>query len=100
MIRFYSTAAGDFQMLEGEALGLLKAAGRIAAPRGAIGPDELADALARLRACIAAQTPAPDPAASPQDEPPPISQRQRAYPLIDMLERALTKQVAVLWERR
>lgn len=98
MIRFYSTAAADFLTFEPLAMELLEAAGRIAAPRGAIGDDETAAALARLRDSVAQRVePAPE-AEHEEEELPAVSWRQRAFPLIDMLERAQRKGVAVLWE--
>lgn len=90
-------------MFDGPARELLRMAGRLDADRGAIGADEVASALQTLRHALA-NLPAAEPAesaASDEDgEPaePPVSLNNRAYPLIEMLERAAAKGVAVLWE--
>lgn len=105
MIRFSSSAAADLSMFDGPACELLRMAGRLEADRGAIGADEVAGALQALRSALAAlpaPPPEPEKSAKGEDETPgepEVGLRQRAWPLVDMLERAARKKVAVLWEK-
>ncbi|HEY0972861.1 MAG TPA: DUF1840 domain-containing protein [Solimonas sp.] len=100
MIRFYSSAAADIPMLDDHARELLQLAGRLPdGPRGAIAPDEIAAALTTLRTAVAA---APVPPVDEEREREtgeiPVGLRQRAFPLITMLERAAARDKPVLWE--
>jgi hypothetical protein len=106
MIRFSSSAAADLSMFDSPARELLRMAGRLEADRGAIGADEVAGALQALRSALAAlPAPPPEPEKSAKDGEdetpgePEVGLRQRAWPLVDMLERAARKNVAVLWEK-
>lgn len=106
MINFSSSASGDISMFDGPARELLRMAGRMESDRGAIGADEVAGALHSLRAALSAlptaDTSAPPSKTDDDGEPqePEVGLQQRAYPLIDLLERAASKHVPVLWEHR
>ena len=99
VIRFESKAGG-FIMLAEHALPLIRMTGHSGAVPGAIGAPDVTRALERLRAALAA-APAPDPTATGghEDEPaaPPVSLRQRAFALTDLLERAARKGCDVQW---
>ncbi len=104
MIKFSSSAAGDFSLFDAPARELLRMAGRLDAARGAIGADEVPAALQALQAALS-HLPAAPPATAATDDAnddeapePAISLRQRAYPLIEMLERAAARRVPVLWD--
>ena len=93
-------------MFDAPARELLRMAGRLDAGRGAIGADEVSAALQALQTALS-QLPTeptePPEAAEESDDSgeaqePAISLRQRAYPLINMLERAAAQRVAVLWD--
>lgn len=109
MIHFQSSAAADISMFDEPARELLRMAGRLDADRGAIGADEVAAALQALRQALAAlPAVAPDEHDTSRDQPgeddgqaqdQSVSLQLRAFPLIEMLERAAAKGVAVLWER-
>lgn len=103
MIRFSSPAAGDVHMLDEHARRLLDALGKPAGERGVIPPEEIPSALASLRAAIAKDAPQH---ARPEDSDDPEERRRReqdvdlgrrAYPLIDMLERAAKKNKEITW---
>jgi len=99
VIRFESTAGG-FIMLAEHALPLIRMTGHSGAVPGAIPAADVARALATLRAALAAApVPAPTAAGGHEDEPatPPVSLRQRAFALTDLLERAARKGCDVQW---
>ncbi len=106
MIKFSSDAAGSFDMLDAHAKELLRLAGRTPAERGAIAADEIESVLATLRDAIASQPKPPEPDADDEDDPEAAERAkmqvgigQRAYPLIEMLQRAARKQKPVVWDR-
>lgn len=105
MIRFSSSAAGTVSMFDAPARELLRMAGRLEGDRGAIAADEIAGALKALRRALdTLPASRPEPAKPDGDDgeetpsEPEVGLRQRAWPLLDMLERAARKNVAVLWE--
>jgi cyclopropane-fatty-acyl-phospholipid synthase len=100
MIKFSSKAAGDVFMLDDHGRQLLEIIGKPAQSKGVITPEEIAAALNRLRQAIArdddAEQPdtATDEAAGRDDI---VALRRRAFPLMDMLERAQRKNTEVAW---
>lgn len=103
MIRFSTAAASAVTMLDSSARDLLRMAGRLnTGTRGGIAADELAMVLQTLRSAIAAAQPATDAGAEPDNTDAAheaVSLNQRAYPLLDLLERAAKKNTPVLWEQ-
>lgn len=107
LVRFTSKAAGEIFMFEDNARRLFEILGKDATPKGIITAAQVPEAIARLRAAVdeekrLAAAPAPSPSSNPDDEtradhPQFVSLGQRAYPLLDMLERAARKHVDVLW---
>jgi hypothetical protein len=101
VIRFESKA-GSFIMLAEHALPLIQMTGHSGTVPGAIAAAEVARALDTLRAALVA-TPASAPSAEVADgrdgEPPapPVTLRQRAFALTDLLERAARKGCDVQW---
>ena len=110
LLTFKSKAAADVYMYPEHARMLLELMGKEVdppeAPRGVITVEQLPQALAALKGAAAR--------AAPEDEKTihsfenlenkptdplalPVSMAQRAWPLIDMLERAQTKGVVVTW---
>jgi len=67
----------------------------------AILAEDIPAALTRLRAAInsaaAVKSESPDSDRDNREEP--VSLRQRAYPLIDLLERAANKGAEVMWRK-
>lgn len=85
------------------AVTLLKMMGHSGTVPGAILAQDVPPALERLKATVAA---APElgpeqgsSAGDPGDKEPVVSIRQRAFPLIELLERAAQKRCDVLWDR-
>ncbi len=103
LVRFDSRVGG-FTMFGDSAAELLKMMGHSGTVPSAILAIDIPRALERLQAALAA---APDPppqptaarAGSGEPEEPRISLRQRAHPLIDLLERAVKAHCDVLWDR-
>ena len=98
MIKFSSPADADFNMLDEHAQDLIEKMGHTAGSRGALAAEDVAPALARLRAAVGA-TPAKvqDEEDAMGHEQPVVNLHQRAYPLMQMLERAAAKGKPVLW---
>lgn len=97
LVRFRSDV-GDIIMFGEVAVTLLKMMGQSGSVPGAILAPDIPPALARLQGAIAATAAVPPPS-KPRDEgEPPVSLRQRAFPLIDLLDRAVRKKADVIWE--
>ena len=99
MMQFSSPAAATFTMLDEHARRLIEMMGHSPGTRGALAPEDVAPALARLRSALA-QVPAPQPTAEEQEPDAPqqtVGLKQRAFPLLDMLEQAAKKKKPVLW---
>lgn len=96
---FRSKAAADVIMFTENAVELLKIAGKEAGAEGIFTPEQIPPALERLRTAVAAGEPAPaDKAEEAEDATrQKVSLRSRAWPLMEMLERAQKKNVPVVW---
>lgn len=108
MIQFSSPAAAKIAMLQADARRLLKIIGKPDAERGALAPEEIAAAVSALRAAIESESEQRKPeieqdgddagqGKDEEDQPMPVDLARRAWPLIEMLERAQRKNVAVTW---
>jgi hypothetical protein len=84
------------------AVQLLKLMGHSGTVPSALLAKDVAQALARLQAAVAALPPEPAPARKPpaeESEASKVSLRQRAHPLIELLERAAHAGCDVLWDK-
>jgi len=103
LIVFHSKAAAEVLMLAQHAAPLLRAAGKVfdqdVPVRGVWTAAQLSDAIAGIERAVAQTA-----GELPQDEEGvpamerSVGLRQRAWPLLDMLKRAQTKGVDVVWE--
>ncbi|AKM30904.1 hypothetical protein AB870_13490 [Pandoraea faecigallinarum] len=102
LVTFKAHASPTITMLENLAQLLLGIVGKKLGERGAIGADETEAAIAKLKAAIAEDKAAADKEneGKKPDERDEDSLRlsQRAYPLLDMLEKAYAEKGAVMWE--
>jgi hypothetical protein len=97
LIRFDSKA-GTITMFGDVAVDLLRMMGQSGSIPGAILARDIPAALARLRSSAAA-TPAPNAEQkTEEDGEPKVALRQRAFPLIELLERAAKQDADVIWE--
>ncbi len=101
MLVNFDSDVGTLTMFCDVAVQLLKSMGHTGAVPSAILPEDIPAALERLKAAAAAQ---PDAAAPRRSKPAgeqenelPISLKQRAFPLIELLERAAKRKCEVLW---
>ena len=100
LVRFDSRV-GTFTMFGDVAVELLKMMGHSGTIPSAVLAADIPSALARLKPAVAAapEPPAPPPDADGKPEQPGVSLRQRAFPLIDLLERAARAGADVLWDK-
>jgi len=100
LVRFDSDV-GTLTMFGEVAEQLLKAMGHTGAIPSAILPEDIPAAIERLKAAAAAQPDAPSNesarAAGGDAHELPVSIKQRAFPLIELLERAAKQKCEVLW---
>ncbi len=108
LYKFKSKAAGDVIMLEPHGRRLLQIIGKEPGPRGIIQPAEMPAALAALEQAVAeddarrraqaeaAREGGADRADEP-NKPEPVSLRQRAVPLMDMLRRCGKAEREIVW---
>ena len=96
LVRFDSEVGG-LTMFGDVAVALLKSMGHSGTVPGALLAKDIPPALERLKAAVAI---APAKGGDPNDaEDPKVSLAQRAYPLIDLLERAAKAGADVLWDK-
>jgi hypothetical protein len=99
MLVKFDSKVGGITMFGDIAVALLKAMGHSGTVPGALLAKDIPPALERLKAAVAA-APADEKGRDKQDrEEPKVSLKQRAYPLIDLLERAAQAGADVLWDK-
>ncbi len=102
-ITFKSKAAGDLVMVSAHADTLLQALGKAPlseAPKGILEPRDMPAALAALQG-LPTDVPPPEPL-DEDEEPPskldePVALRKRAWPLIQMIQRAQAADEPIVW---
>jgi hypothetical protein len=108
LVVFRSKAAGEILMFAEPARRLLGIIGKADLERGVIVADEVGAALERLVRAVEAETAELQAARAQGNAPPepdedmprmlhPVTLRQRAYPLIEMLRAAQKRHVDVTW---
>jgi Domain of unknown function (DUF1840) len=101
LVTFKTDAYANITMFGEVAVTLLKLMGHSGTVPGALMPEDIPAALARLKAAVAERPESPlDPASGVRDEgeQPHVSLGHRALPLIQLLEAAAAAKVHVLWE--
>jgi hypothetical protein len=101
MLIKFDSEVGSFTMAGDVAVQLLKAMGHSGTVPSAILPGDIPNALARLRAAVdASPATAAESSAADEKDPKeiPVSLRQRAFPLIDLLTRAAKQGTEVMWK--
>ncbi len=100
LIKFQSDV-GTLTMFDDVAVPLLKLMGHSGTVPSAIMPEDIPAAVEKLKAAVAAQPGAPAPEAAKRSEREegelPVSLKQRAFPLIELLERAAKRECEVVW---
>jgi len=104
LVTFRTDAYANITMFGDVAVRLLKLMGHSGTVPSAILADDVPQALARLKAAIAADKAAsadgPRTGAQSDDsEEPPVSLAHRALPLIELLEAAAKRKCDVMWDR-
>jgi len=96
--KFKSKAAGDLIMLGPNGDQMLRILGREPSAQGIVDVEQLAPAIAALRAAVQAEEARAE--ASKDEEVPGrnvVSLRQRLWPVIETFERALAAREPVVW---
>jgi hypothetical protein len=96
MLVKFDSKVGGITMFGDIAVTLLKAMGNSGTVPGALLAADIPAALQRLKAAVGE---APAPKAAGEGEEPKVSLRQRAFPLIELLERAAKAEADVLWDK-
>jgi hypothetical protein len=102
LYKFKSSAAGDVIMMGPTGDAVLRAMGREPSPKGIIEVADMAGAIAALERATAedesARAPGADAAASDDDQRrDPVTLRQRAWPLIEMMKRSSAANAPIVW---
>lgn len=99
LVKLVSSTAGELLMMAGTASVLFQIMGKEGTARGVFTFEQLPEALARLRAGAHA---APPPSAVDEDDADasaiPVGLAQRAFPLIELMQRTLQDEGYVMWE--
>jgi hypothetical protein len=95
--KFKSKATGDLIMTQPVAERVLSLIGKPATPQGIIEVDQLQAAMSALEAAAAAEEPVPggDGEATPRADR--VSLRQRVWPMVEMIKRALAAREPIVW---
>ena len=100
MLVKFKSDAGDMTMFGDVAVALLKMMGQSGALPGALLAKDIAPALEKLRRGTAATTTAAPPGKQPDSEDEPqVSLRNRAFPLVELLERCVKMKCDLIWEQ-
>ena len=97
LVRFDSKV-GTLTTFGDVAVKLLRLMGQSGSVPGAILAADIPAALERLRSGVSAAREPPAPRSRDRDEEPPVNLSQRAFPLIELLERAAKNGADVIWE--
>lgn len=103
LVRFVSSETGEVLMFAETAAALLQPVGKERTARGVFTPAEMLPAAEKLRQAVAqAEEPPEDNELDEKGKkkPPVVGLRQRAWPLIDMLERTARSgpDASIIWE--
>ena len=97
MYKFKSKATGDLIMTQPVGDRVLLLIGKAATPQGIIEVDQMPAAMSALEAAVAAESPKPaddDEATGKADT---VSLRQRVWPMVEMIKRALAEKQPIVW---
>ena len=98
LIRFDSKA-GSITMFGDVGVKLLRMMGQSGSVPGAILAEDIPAAVQRLQQALAGERdPAPEKNDKDQDAEPKVGLRQRAFPLIELLQRSAKDGADVIWE--
>jgi len=95
--KFKSKATGDLIMTQPVAERVLSLIGKPATPQGIIEVDQLPAAMSALEAAVSAENPAPAGDAQAAGQADRVSLRQRVWPMVEMMKRALAAKQAIVW---
>lgn len=100
--KFKSKAAGDLIMTQPVGERVLGLIGKPVTPQGIIEVDQMPAAMSALEAAVAAERPQPadgddDAAANKGLAPDHVSLRQRVWPMVEMMKRALAEKQPIVW---
>ncbi len=98
--KFKSKATGDLIMTQPVAERVLSLIGKPATPQGIIEVDQLPDAMSAPEAAVATEGPGAAGAAGADDAGPKadrVSLRQRVWPMVEMMKRALAARQPITW---
>ncbi len=104
LVKFHSNVAGELFMFAPVARALLDILGKRADARGVITAEQLLSAIERLQQAVAVGGERPLPAGdgatrTPDDAPATsVSLAQRAFPLIDLMQRTQREDGFILWQ--
>lgn len=98
LITFHSKAHADITLFGEVAVRLLKMMGHSGTVPGALLPEDIPDAVARLKSALAHAAPPATADSTDEDDEPAVSLAQRAGPLLQLLEAAARDGVEVMWD--
>ena len=97
LIRFDSKA-GSITMFGDDATKLLRMMGQSGSVPGAILAQDITPAVERLRQALSGEREPSTEKKNGEDGEPKVGMRQRAFPLIELLERAAKQNADVVWD--
>jgi hypothetical protein len=95
--KFKSNATGDLIMTQPVGERVLSLIGKPATPQGIIEVEQLPAAISALETAVAAESPPTSGAAAAAPQADRVSLRQRVWPMVEMMKRALAEKQAITW---
>lgn len=99
LVKFTSKSAASVSMFEKDATQLIKLMGHTGTIPSAIREKDVAEKLAALESALQEDlTDLVDDADKAEDDEPPVPINRRAYPLIELLQAAVSNKENVMWD--
>ena len=95
--KFKSRATGDLIMTQPVGERVLALIGKAVTPQGIIEVDQMPAAMSALEAAVAAESPKPDADDDGAPKGDRVSLRQRVWPMVEMMKRALAEKQPITW---
>lgn len=99
LVTFHSEAYADITMFGDVAVSLLKMMGMSGDVPGAVRPEDIPAALARLEAALGRASDVIAEGDEEEEQEPPVTLGHRALPLIELLRASIVEDCDVMWER-
>lgn len=100
LVTFHSKASADITFFGEVAVSLLKMMGLSGEVPSALRPEDIPEALTRLKASLSSLDESAAPPLAEKEDAPPVALSLRARPLINLLELSQQANCHVMWDKK